>query len=65
MVVMTTLLDEPIVFEVSRWTLYSSVNFRLSSGVRKPWNSFSACSPRLARSTRNSTRRAPPNLISR
>ena len=48
MVEMTTLLDEPIVFEVSRWTLYSSVNFRLSSGVRKPWNSFSACSPRLA-----------------
>ena len=29
------------------------------------WNSFSACSPRLPRSTRNSTRRAPPNLISR
>ena len=33
---MTTLLDEPIVFEVSRWTLYSSVNLRLSSGVRNP-----------------------------
>ena len=40
MVEITTLLDEPTVFDVSRWTLYSSLNFRLSSGVRKPWNSF-------------------------
>ena len=30
---MTTLVEAPIVFEVSRWTLYSSVNLRLSSGV--------------------------------
>ena len=36
MVVMTTFDDAPMVFVVSRWTLYSSLNFRLSSGVRKP-----------------------------
>ena len=34
MVEITTLLDSLIVSEVSRCTLYSSVNFRLSSGVR-------------------------------
>jgi hypothetical protein len=34
MVVITTFLDAAIVFEVSRYTGYSSVNFRLSSGVR-------------------------------
>ena len=32
---MTTLLDDPMVFEVSRWTLYNSVNLRLSSGDAK------------------------------
>ena len=33
MVVMTTLAESAIVFEVRRWTLYSSVNLRLMSGA--------------------------------
>ena len=37
----------------------------LSSGVTYCSNSFCVCRPRLPRSTRNSTRRAPANLIRR
>lgn len=33
MVVMTTRDEAPMVFEARRWTLYSSVNLRWSSGV--------------------------------
>src|SRR5712691_13299100 len=56
---MTTFAMGSIVFEVKCWTLYSSVNFRPSSGVVYCWNSWRACFPRLRRSTRNSTRWTP------
>ena len=41
------------------------MNLRPSSGVVKPWNSRSVWRPKLLRSTRNSTRRAPACLIRR
>ena len=47
-----------------RWTMYSSVNLKLLYGEAYCWNSLSVWSPRLPRSTKNSTRRALANLRS-
>ena len=65
MVEMHTRLTGSIWPDCNSWTLYSSVNFRFSSGVVNPWNSRRVWRPKLLRSTRNSTRFAPVCLMRR
>ena len=65
MVEMTTRAVGSMRFDFKSWQPYSSVNLRPSPGTENRSNSPAVCLPRLARSTRNSTRCAPPWRMSR